>query len=165
MTRAYASSATTPQQTKSVQSVAGPFNLRDQEAYLHWRERKLHGYPTATDQLRVEIDDPWRLTPNEKSRLTYLCRKTNMAVYACRKPPAQSKAAIRALGRQLGLRRLDHNLCADDDGIAVIQVVPTGRALEYIPYSERPINWHTDGYYNRYDQQVRGLIMHCVADH
>jgi len=72
------------------------------------------------------------------------------------------KAAVRALGRQLGLRHLDSNLCADDDGITALRVVEAPREGEYIPYTNKRLNWHTDGYYNRPDRQVRGVILHCV---
>ena len=34
----------------------------------------------------------------------------------------------------------------------------------YIPYTNRPLNWHTDGYYNTAEQQVRGIVMHCAAE-
>ena len=34
----------------------------------------------------------------------------------------------------------------------------------YIPYTNRPLNWHTDGYYNRPEEQVRGIVMHCAAE-
>ena len=70
---------------------------------------------------------------------------------------------IRTLGAQLGLTRLDHNLCTEDDGIAVLAVVDKGRRQEYIPYTNRPINWHTDGYYNPVQEQVRAFTMHCTS--
>ncbi len=32
----------------------------------------------------------------------------------------------------------------------------------YIPYTDRSIKWHTDGYYNSVDNQINGLMLHCV---
>jgi alpha-ketoglutarate-dependent taurine dioxygenase len=33
---------------------------------------------------------------------------------------------------------------------------------EFIPYTDKPIRWHTDGYYNLPERTVRGMILHCV---
>jgi len=33
----------------------------------------------------------------------------------------------------------------------------------YIPYTNRLIHWHTDGYYNALDHQIRALFLHCVS--
>ncbi|MCK7502176.1 MAG: TauD/TfdA family dioxygenase [Comamonadaceae bacterium] len=37
-----------------------------------------------------------------------------------------------------------------------------GTRTAYIPYTTRPIKWHTDGYYNPPERQVRGMVLHCV---
>jgi alpha-ketoglutarate-dependent taurine dioxygenase len=66
------------------------------------------------------------------------------------------------MAAQLGLQRMDDNLCADEDSITSLQVMEDGRHAGYIPYSDKPLSWHTDGYYNRPDQQIRGIVMHCV---
>ena len=36
------------------------------------------------------------------------------------------------------------------------------RHRDYIPYSNRPISWHTDGYYNAPEQRIDALLLHCV---
>ena len=90
------------------------------------------------------------------------CRVANMALYASATGSDPDKDIPRLLGRQLGLERLDANRLADDDGISPLAVAPAGARSEFIPYTERGIRWHTDGYYNSLDRQVRGLILHCV---
>ncbi|MFZ0255908.1 MAG: TauD/TfdA family dioxygenase [Gammaproteobacteria bacterium] len=141
-----------------------PFRLTNHDSYMRWREEKLRDYPPTPQPLRIAIADPFALTAAEHASLTAICRKTNMAVYGLGGSAANTKRMVLALGQQLGLIRLDQNLCADEDGIAAIRVVPEGRPHEYIPYSNRAINWHTDGYYNDQQHQVRAIIMHCVCD-
>ncbi|MGF1613278.1 MAG: TauD/TfdA family dioxygenase [Gammaproteobacteria bacterium] len=141
-----------------------PFDLLDCSAYARWREEKLRDYPSDPSALTVYIADPFALSAAEVEAVTSICRKTNLALYSLRSTSPPTKTMVRALGQQLGLRQLDRNLCADEDGIAAIRVVPEGRAREYIPYSNRAINWHTDGYYNDLRHPVRGIIMHCVCD-
>jgi len=51
---------------------------------------------------------------------------------------------------------------ADDDGITSLQVSQIQGRERYIPYSNKAIHWHTDGYYNKLDQQIHALNLHCV---
>jgi len=139
-----------------------PFDLDDGDSYARWRERKLQSQPQSLEDLIVEIGDPRRLTPAEREALTARCQRANMAVYASRVGNEATKDIPLELGRQLGLVRLDSNLGADDDGITSLQVVREGSRGSYIPYTNRPIHWHTDGYYNEPAAQIHGLILHCI---
>lgn len=149
----------------SIQAPAdGTFDLDNDNAYGHWRTRKLERYPSTANELLIEVKDPSNLTPAECAAIIQRCRKTNMAIYACPPAKATDKRAVRRLGEQLGLCRLDTNLYADTDSITSIRVMPTGRQGEYIPYSDRVLNWHTDGYYNPPSRRIRAFIIHCVQD-
>ncbi len=141
-----------------------PFDLDRPQAYARWRDQKLADYPVKPEALLVEIDNPLALSAAERAALLERCRRTNMVIYALSRPPTDPKDAVRRLAGQFGLKRLDRNLCADDDGIASLRQVTTGRPQEYIPYSNRPIRWHTDGYYNGLHEQVRAFVLHCVSD-
>jgi alpha-ketoglutarate-dependent taurine dioxygenase len=140
-----------------------PFALSAQQDYAAWREWKLAQYPVAVDELLVPVQDPARLTAAEHAALLARGRKANMAIYSVDGGQAVDKAAIRALGRQFGLERLDMNLRADEDSITSIRVLPATAQTHYIPYTNRPLNWHTDGYYNSLDEQVRAVVMHCAS--
>ncbi len=59
--------------------------------------------------------------------------------------------------------RLDRNWLADDDGISSVTVPGEGGRGDYIPYTNRPIRWHTDGYYNPPERRIRAMVLHCVA--
>lgn len=140
-----------------------PFCLSDRETYLRWRERKLAGYPRSAEELVVEVRDPLRLRPSERAALAALCRRANMALYAG-PDGGDPRAAARAIGRAFGLERLDAHWLADDDAISSIQACDAPGSGEFIPYTDRPIHWHTDGYYNPAQRRVRSLILHCVRD-
>ncbi len=140
-----------------------PFSLDNETAYRRWRDAKLHAYPTAAGELLVEIKDPRKLTAVEAQAVARICRKTNMALYASPLGGLEDKALARALGEQLGLHRLDNNLLADDDGITSLQVVAGKSERGYIPYSNRRLLWHTDGYYNAPETRIRAFVLHCVS--
>lgn len=140
----------------------GPFDLDNDAGYRQWREQKLDGYPGRLGDLIVEINDPRRLSVAEHEAILDRCRKANMAIYAGPTGDDPDKDIPRLLGAQLGLHALDRNMGADDDGITPLAVDETQGRSRYIPYTDRPIHWHTDGYYNRSDRQVLALLLHCV---
>lgn len=138
------------------------FDLGNDGAYAAWRERKLAAHPRRLEDLVVEIADPRRLTAAERQAIMARCAVANMALYVSASGTDPDKDIPRRLGRQLGLVHLDAHLLADDDGISPLAVATAGRRGEFIPYTDRGIRWHTDGYYNGPGRQVRGLLLHCV---
>jgi hypothetical protein len=140
------------------------FDLDDDGGYRKWRDARLAGYPCRVQDLLVEVDDVARLTESERRRLLDVVAASNMAVYIERRPAAgrDDKQALRALGRSLGLDSLDGNHLADDDGVTPLAVHKDGTRARYIPYTDRPIAWHTDGYYNEPPRRVRALLLHCA---
>jgi len=138
-----------------------PFDPDNAGGYRRWREHKLAGYPQDMSALTVEISDPRALSVAERTALVMACRRANLVVYACRLR-AGDPGIPRVLGRQLGLARLDRNFLADDDGVSRVTVAGEKARGEFIPYTNRPIGWHTDGYYNPPDRRIRAMLLHCV---
>ncbi len=139
-----------------------PFFLENGEAYARWRDAKLAAYPNRVAELAVEVSDPRRLTDVEVEKMRRVCRKANMAVYTSRLGALEAKSAARELGRRFGLERLDRNLLVDEDGITSLHVVAGKCRRGYIPYSNRRLLWHTDGYYNPPGRQIGAFLLHCV---
>ncbi len=140
---------------------ASPFDLQFPEAYAAWRQRKLALPPPTEATLRVEINDPCSIPPNAQAAMMARIRQWNMVLYASAAVVA-SPEIPRQLGGQFGLTQLDANWLADEDGISKISVQEGGTREAYIPYTDRPIKWHTDGYYNPPQRLIRGMLLHCV---
>jgi alpha-ketoglutarate-dependent taurine dioxygenase len=143
-----------------------PFDLADDTAYRAWRDAKLAAYPRSVDELIVPLADPRHLTPDEISALESRCARANMAIYSAPHLPAADKSLSTQLGRQLGLVHLEGNYLADEDGLSSITPADDEGSVkgEYIPYTHKPINWHTDGYYNALDRRILGMTLHCAQD-
>ncbi|WP_310451057.1 TauD/TfdA family dioxygenase [Sulfuritalea sp.] len=142
-----------------------PFDLDNAAAYAAWRERKLDSAPRRIEDIVVALDDPRRLTPGELDALLQRCATANMAIYASTTAGNPDKEIPRRLGAQLGLHSLDSHWLTDDDAISPISVrgaEERGERKEFIPYTDKPIRWHTDGYYNLPERTVRGMVLHCV---
>lgn len=139
-----------------------PFDPAHDDDYRLWREAKLADRPGGAGALVVEVADPRRLRTGERAALLDRLRRCNMAVYASGTGGQADKGIVEGLAAQLGLHRLDDNYLADADGITPLTVSPDGGRADYIPYSNRPLNWHTDGYYNPPERTVRAVVLHCV---
>lgn len=143
----------------------GPFDLNDIAAYARWREQKLDSAPRRLEDMVLEIDDPRRLSNTERQRFIDLNARCNMAIYVGKTGSDSDKDIPRLLGQQLGLQTLDGHWLTDNDGISPLSVTGAevrGERKEFIPYTDKPIRWHTDGYYNTPEHTIRGLILHCV---
>ncbi len=143
-------------------AVSSPFDLDQTDTYERWRAEKLDRHPANLEDLIVEVRDPRRLTEAEHAAILDCCRRANMAIYAGDTGRDPDKDIVRALGERFGLVRLDHNTGADEDAITSLKVQSDTLHRGYIPYSNRPIAWHTDGYYNTPEHQIHGLLLHCV---
>ena len=141
---------------------ANPFHLQATADYQHWRRAKLASQVTQASDLIVDVADPQALSPPERQALLQRCGASNMAIY--RSPMVSDDKDIpRLLAKQLGLHHLDCNWLADDDGISPIAVAaPVGDRPAFIPYTNRPIKWHTDGYYQPPSRLIRAMVLHCV---
>ncbi|MGB4359504.1 MAG: TauD/TfdA family dioxygenase [Rhodoferax sp.] len=139
-----------------------PFDLAQPLAYQHWRDAKLARQPHQASDLIVDVADPRALSATEREALLQRCEVANMAIY--RSPVvSEDKAIPIQMARQLGLHQLDGNWLADEDGISPIAVAaPTGERTAFIPYTNRPIKWHTDGYYHPETRPIRAMVLHCV---
>ena len=138
-----------------------PFYLCADAAYLRWRENKLKYRKPVLDDLLVTINDPYRLSDHEKAAIIERCTHYNMVVYQLSDAANQEKKLVHALGQQLGMHSLDANLRSDEDSVSSLQVREQA-GNQYIPYTNKALSWHTDGYYNHLDKQIFGIIMHCV---
>ena len=142
-----------------------PFTLDCDSSYRRWREAKLAGASTRADQLLVNVANPAALTEDERDALLARLSAHNMALYQL-PPGCESKALVQQLGAQLGITQLDANWLADEDGVSNITVArtatPGAPRADFIPYTDRAIRWHTDGYYHPAERQIRSMILHCA---
>ena len=135
-----------------------PFELDNESAYRAWRERKLDQQPLPQV---VAIESPESVSAAEAAALARSCQARNFVLFRYLTPPPDPQPALQALAARFGLRDIDANLCSEDSGLTEITVKETGTDNRYIPYTDKPIGWHTDGYYNPMSQQIHGMLLYC----
>ena len=143
------------------------FDLANKNAYERWRDEKLYDYPVTAQSLLVEISDFHNPRDSEVAALKEHISKTNMALYSCTlgrgDDIGSTKRSLSSLGLLLGLKSMDSNLCADQDDYSILSISKDVSKSRYIPYTSKPLNWHTDGYYNSADRKIRGMGLHCIS--
>jgi alpha-ketoglutarate-dependent taurine dioxygenase len=159
-------------------AVDNPFDLSQPGAYSDWRARKLQAYPAEITDLRVPVGRLDQPTPAERTALKARIATFNMALIEV-DPAGIHTEALLSFTRALGLQRTDANLFADASAVSRITATrrnpgaeggidagpetPGGAILgDFVPYTDKPLSWHTDGYYNAPDEQVGAWCLFCV---
>lgn len=142
--------------------ILSAFSLENEDLYNRWRDQKLKDYPKNLGDLLVEINDPRKLTDSEFDAIQSRCRKANMALYASKTGTDPDPEIPLSMGRRFGLEGLNKNWLSDETGLTSLTVANEGIRQQYIPYTNKAINWHTDGYYNLANEQIHALNLHVV---
>lgn len=145
--------------------LAGPFDLSDAAAWRRWRAAKLAARPTRLADLIVDVGDLAAPTAAERVALAAVLARANMAIY--RTAPlgeGEARRSVGAFARAVGLTRFERHRSAGADGIVAIRVTDAPRQAGFIPYSPRPLGWHTDGYYawEGPGAAIQSMVLHCV---
>lgn len=139
-----------------------PFLLDNESEYEAWRARKLQRLPTGSSP------EPWQLGSDNRFDPVTLCKvqrqagDCNFILFESRS--TLDKREFLELNRQLGLVKLDNNLGSDQDKVTSLRVLNSSdERAQYIPYTNRALNWHTDGYYNEEAETIRAFSLYCVS--
>ena len=142
------------------------WDLSAPAAYSAWREKKLReAHEFAQETAPVEIRDLANPSDSEREELVRRCRATNGALYQAVHPSEDAEMVrdqLLAFANAMGLRIAEKHRSAGRNGIVALQVSHKESQRGYIPYSRKPMNWHTDGYYNAPDEKIRAMVLHCV---
>jgi hypothetical protein len=130
---------------------------------LRMTSMDLDDYRKALDDLVVDIQDPRALAPSERLAMRERLRRANMVIYRCVAGARMDRTVLAAFTRQLGLGKPDQNLLAANDGLSEVEVKNEGHFSQYIPYTNRSLNWHSDGYYLTGDRIIRTMLLHCMS--
>ena len=138
-----------------------PFLLENEGAYQAWRARKLHYRQELTATTVYPLNPESGLPDSMLDQIRKQVAAFNFVVFES--TDQLGKSEFLALNRQFGLQDLDVNLGADEDKVTSLQVVnQSDERSQYIPYTSRGMNWHTDGYYNPDGRRINAFALYCV---
>lgn len=130
--------------------------------YQRWRKTRL-ALANRNDATRIHVIGAIGSRASQTEIQALACHAANhgFARYRLNGEPTNARQWVLSLAEKLGLRRLDRHLCTDPSGISAIEVRQTDTKAEYIPYSNKPLSWHSDGYYNKPEQRLGAWLLHC----
>ncbi|HSF91141.1 MAG TPA: TauD/TfdA family dioxygenase [Paracoccaceae bacterium] len=139
-------------------------DLSQETAWLAWREAKNRAFEKLQTTPLVELDSFDSVDPQALHEIKHRCSTANFAIYRVKHQPETVEKTGDALVRfasKLGLELSEDHRSAEDNGIVVLRTSSEPGKEGYIPYTSKPLNWHTDGYYNPSGRPVMSFILHC----
>ena len=125
--------------------------------FLRWAEEKERNIPHNIDGIIVNIHDINNVKISEIAKIKETINKCNSCIYS-------SKIALKAntnllkFVESLGMRTYDRNNIESNE-ISTITPLENNK-INYIPYTDKSLNWHTDGYYDK--KSIFSWLLHCV---
>jgi len=138
------------------------YDLSNSEDYMIWRKNKLAHYPATANDLLINIENINLLSESEFKEIKQCLNKFNMVIYSLINPSKITAQELCHFTKQFGLVNIDGNLCSGAENVSTVTVIDEGRNKGYIPYTNKPISWHSDGYYNSVTKTIRSFVLHCT---
>ena len=124
--------------------------------YQKWRDEKLAAYPKNINDLIVELADMSAITEAERSRIMELVELANMCVYSAGSADLSMDSLLK-LGVQIGVSKTDKSTRHSNSD----ELTDSGILNMAIPFTTRPVRWHTDATYYGSDKTIQALFLLC----
>ena len=125
--------------------------------FKQWALEKEDNIPLNIDDLIVKIHDINHATLAEISNIKDIIKRFNCCVYQS-KVGLNAQADLMNFAQSIGMETYDTNNIHNSP-ISLIMSLETENALNYIPYTNKKLNWHTDGYYD--EKPIFSWLLHC----
>ena len=125
--------------------------------FLRWAEEKEKNIPQNSDGILVNIHDINNVKTSEIDKIKEIIYKHNSCIYSS-KIALKSNTNLLKFVELVGMRTYD---CNNIDSNEISTITPLQNSkINYIPYTDKPLNWHTDGYYDK--KSIFSWLLHCV---
>ena len=125
--------------------------------FLRWAEEKEKNIPQNSDGILVNIHDINNVKTSEIAKIKETIYKYNSCIYSS-KIALKSNTNLLKFVELVGMRTYD---CNNIDSNEISTITPLQNSkINYIPYTAKPLNWHTDGYYDK--KSIFSWLLHCV---
>lgn len=139
-------------------------DLTDEGLFKAWSDVKKRLQTRLSVCPEVQLDSLATCNGRALNELKARCAISNFALYRVAANEGTLDGACEALttfSRSLGFSLGEQHRSAGDWGVVALRPSSDASKQGYIPYSNRPLNWHTDGYYSPAPSPVKAFILHC----
>ena len=133
--------------------------------YRRWRDRKLACFTSDMSKLMVEIKNPLKLTSSEIKLSAKIINQSNLLFFELGHYKGDIRSSLVILAKQFGMGQFEILESSEKSGLTKIEVSSLSKAKsEYIPYTNKSLNWHTDGYYNEVNDPILSWLLFCKSN-
>ena len=132
-------------------------NAKSRE-FMIWAAEKKANIPSNVNDLKIEIKDINHVESNEIRKIKALMKQYNCCIYNSNSE-LKSKAHLVDFAQSIGMVTYDINNI-DNDAVSSITRNKLNDKRGYIPYTDKALNWHTDGYYDQ--KPIYSWLLHCM---
>lgn len=125
--------------------------------FKQWALEKEDNIPLNINDLIVKIHDINHATLAEISNIKDIIKRFNCCIYQSR-VGLNAQADLMNFAQSIGMETYDTNNIHNSP-ISLIMSLETKNTLNYIPYTNKKLNWHTDGYYD--EKPIFSWLLHC----
>ena len=125
--------------------------------FKQWALEKEDNIPLNIDDLIVKIHDINHATLAEIYNIKDKIKRFNCCIYQS-KVGLNTQADLINFAQCIGMETYDTNNIHNSP-ISLIMSLESNNALNYIPYTNKKLNWHTDGYYD--EKPIFSWLLHC----
>lgn len=138
------------------------YDLDNKNAYEQWRASKLANYPLKLQLHTIERDQQGLVIhPHLLETIRHDCQRYNFSLYRFHGASNHTRQEVHQLAQALNLQIPHSNLCAQKDGLSALTVGQHRGQHNYIPYTNKRLTWHTDGYYHKPAETIHSMLLHC----
>ena len=125
--------------------------------FLRWAEEKERNIPQNINEILVDIHDINNVKMTEISKIKDTIRTYNSCIYQSNKT-LESNSNLLKFSKSVGMQTYDRKNIHQNE-ISTISSIEEENG-SYIPYTNKSLNWHTDGYYD--NKPIFSWLLHCI---
>tara|TARA_Y100000768_G_C23956289_1_gene672980 strand:+ start:103 stop:933 length:831 start_codon:yes stop_codon:yes gene_type:complete len=133
-------------------------NAKSRE-FMAWAAQKEANIPSNISDLKISIKDINHVESDEILRIQAIVKRYNCCIYKS-SSELKSKKDLLNFAQSIGMITYDKNNIDNDPVCCITRNKPNDKK-GYIPYTNKALNWHTDGYYDH--KPIYSWLLHCVA--
>tara|TARA_B100001063_G_scaffold42881_1_gene36698 strand:- start:2282 stop:3112 length:831 start_codon:yes stop_codon:yes gene_type:complete len=125
--------------------------------FRQWASEKEANIPSNIDDLKVKIHDINHASIEEIGNIKDKINKFNCCIYKSQ-AGLINQANLISFAQSIGMKTYDSNNI-DNSPVSCIMPLKSKGKINYIPYTNKQLNWHTDGYYD--EKPIFSWLLHC----
>ena len=141
-------------------------DLSSRTSYDAWKIDKIKTFASVNAAVPIEVESLESAPQLAVNEIKKRCASMNFALYESIEQLAEASGAVISLKnfvQKFGLSTRENHRSMDGEGVVTLKTSSEEGKRGYIPYTPRPLNWHTDGYYNDSKNSVLAFVLHCFV--